>query len=88
MIGAEVLTRGTSLPINPRGSHATDTFTALLLKDQEQDEMVANGSQAGICMIAKYMDSPQILQQCKHKVMLEEIVVSSCLCKKVCKPEV
>ena len=26
-------------------------------------------------MIAKYMDSPQTLQQCKHKVMLEDIVV-------------
>ena len=25
-------------------------------------------------MIAKYMDSPQTLQQCKHKVMLKDIV--------------
>ena len=41
---------------------------------QRQDEIIANDSQASICMIAKYMDSPQTLQQCKHKVMLEDIV--------------
>ena len=41
---------------------------------QGQDETIATNSQASICMIAKYIDSPQTLQQCKHKVMLEDII--------------
>ena len=41
---------------------------------QGRDEIIATDSQASICMIAKYMNSPQTLQQCKHKVMLEVIV--------------
>ena len=62
---------------------ATNTLThaelvtiasALLLMGQGRDEIIATDSQASISMIAKYMDSPQILQQCKHKVMLEDIV--------------
>ena len=69
--------------INPSGSGATNTITraelaiiasALLLMGQGQDEIIATDSQASICMIAKYMDSPRTLQQCKHKVMLEDIV--------------
>ena len=44
---------------------------------QGQDENVATDSQASICMIAMYMDSPHILQQCKHKVTLEEIVAQT-----------
>ena len=85
VIGAGVYnaTRGSSHSINPRGSGATNTIThaklaaiasALLLMGQEQDEIIATDSQASICMVAKYMDSPQTLQQCKHKVMLEDIV--------------
>ena len=42
---------------------------------QGQDEIFATDSQASICMIAQYMDSPLNLQQCKHKVMLEDTVV-------------
>ena len=41
---------------------------------QGQDEFIAIDSQASICMIANYMDSPQTLQQCRHKDMLEDIV--------------
>ena len=85
VIGAGVYnaTRGISHSINPRGSGATNTITraelaaiafALLLMGQRQDEIIATGSQASICMIAKFMDSPQTLQQCKHKAMLEDIV--------------
>ena len=85
VMGAEVYnaTRGISHSINPRGSGATNTITraelaaiasALLLMAQGQDEIIATDSQASMCMIAKNMDSPQTLQQCKHKVMLEDIV--------------
>ena len=85
VIGSEVYnaTRGISHAINPRGSGATNTITcaelaaiayALLLMGQGQDEIIATDSQASICMIANYMDSPQTLQQCKHKVMLEDVV--------------
>ena len=85
VIGAGVYnaTRGISFSINPRESGATNTITraelaaiasALLLMGQGQDEIIATDSQASICMIAKYMDSPQILQQCKHKVMLEDLL--------------
>ena len=85
IIGAGVYnaTRGTSHSINPTGSGATNTITraelaaiasALQLMGQEQDEKIATNSQASICMIAKYMDSPQTLQQCKHKIMLKDIV--------------
>ena len=38
---------------------------------QEQDK---TDSQANICMIAKYRDSLQNLQQCKQRVMLEDLV--------------
>ena len=85
VIGPKVYnaTRGISHGINPRGSGATNTITraelaaiasALLLMGQEQDKIIATDSQASICMIANYMDSPQTLQQCKHKVMLEAIL--------------
>ena len=76
-------TRGISHSINPRGSGATNTITraelaaiasALLLMGQGQDEITATDSQASICMIAKYMNSPETLQQCKSMVMLEDIV--------------
>ena len=74
-------TRGVSHPINPRGSGATNTITraelaaiASLFIGQAQGEIIATDSQASICMIARYMDSPQTLQQCKHRVMLEDIV--------------
>ena len=42
---------------------------------QGQDEIIATNSQASICKIAKYTNSPQILQRCKHKIMLQDIVV-------------
>ena len=82
MIGAGVYNapRGISHSINPRGSGATNNITraelaaiasALRLLGQEQD---ATDSQASNCTIAKYMDSPQDLQQCEHKVTLEDIV--------------
>ena len=41
---------------------------------QGQNEIIATDSQASICMTAKYMDSPQTLQQCKYKIMVEDIV--------------
>ena len=85
VIGAGVYnaTKGISHSINPRGSGATHTITraelaaiasALLLMGQGQDKIITTDGQASICMIAKYMDSPQTLQQCKHKVMREDIV--------------
>ena len=48
--------------------------SALQLMGQVQDKIITTDSQASICMIARFMDSPQTLQQCKHKVMLEDIV--------------
>ena len=42
---------------------------AALLRRASQ--LLVNDSQASICIIAKYMDSQQILQQCKYKVLLE-----------------
>ena len=81
--GVYKATRGISHSINPRGPSATNTITrielaaiasALPLMGQGQDEIIAANSQASICMIAKYMDSAQTLQQCIHKVMLEDIV--------------
>ena len=39
----------------------------------EQREIIAIGSQASICMIARYMDSRLTIQQCKQKVKLEDI---------------
>ena len=81
--GVYIATRGVSHFINPRGSSgATNTITrpelaaiaaiasTLLLMGQGQDEIIATDSQASICIIAKYMDSPQTLQQCKHESML------------------
>ena len=65
-------TREISHSINPRGSDARNTITraelaarasALLLKGQEQDDVTATDSQASTCTIAKYIDSPQALQQ-------------------------
>ena len=35
---------------------------AHLLMGQKQDEIIATDSQASICMVAIYMDSPQTLQ--------------------------
>ena len=83
-------TRGISHSINPRGSGATNIITraelaaiafALLLMGQGPDEIIATDSQASICMIAKYMDSPQTLQQCKHKVMQEDIIAHQLLAR-------
>ena len=66
-----------------RGSGATNTITraelaaiasALLLMGQGRDEITATDRQASIYIVSKYMDSPQTLQQCQYKVMLEDIV--------------
>ena len=59
--------------------------SALLLKGQEQDDVTATDSQASICTIAKYMDSPQALQQRNRKVMLKDVMSRPLACAR--KPE-
>ena len=39
----------------------------------EADETLASDSQVSLYLISKYLDNPQDLQLCKHKVLLEEI---------------
>ena len=66
-----------------RGSGATNTITRaelaaiasiLLLVGQKQDQIMATDSKASNCMIARYIDSAQNLQQSKRKLMLEDII--------------
>lgn len=77
--------RGFSLSINRRGSGAanatrgselTRSAGVLLppLMNQTQDLIIANDSQASICMFPRYVTCPQTLQQCKYKVLLENVV--------------
>ena len=74
--------KGISHSIDPRGPGGTNTIlcmeqaaiaSALLLMGHQQEENIATDSQASICKIAKYTDSPQTLQQCEPKVMLDDI---------------
>ena len=49
-------------------------FSLPPLMSQEQDESITTDSRASICVVVKNKDSLQALQQCKHKVMLEDYV--------------
>ena len=73
-----------SMAINCHGRAATNTITraelaaiaaAIEEMGTNQNEIIATDSQASICMIAKYLHTPQSLQQCKHKAVLEDIVL-------------
>ena len=73
-----------SMAINCHGRAATNTITraelaaiaaAIEEMGANQNEIIATDSQASICMIAKYLHTPQSLQQCKHKAILEDIVL-------------
>ena len=75
---------GCNLAVNPHGRAATNTITraelaaiaAALWQMNDlhlPDQIIATDSQASICMIAKYLDTPQTMQTCKHKEVLKDI---------------
>ena len=78
---------GCNLAINPHGRAATNTITRAELAAitvalwqmndlHLPDQIFATDSQASICMIAKYLDTPQTMQTCKHKEVLKDITVN------------
>ena len=56
------------------GRHRRGTVAHFCMNDlQLPDQIIAADSQASICMIAKYLDTPQTMQTCKHKEVLKDI---------------
>ena len=88
VIGAGVCcsNSGVSLKVDPMGYGSTNTITIIRAElvaiavaytqmGLTRDEIIATDSQACICLIAKVLDCPNSLTECKHQKLLQYVLL-------------